>query len=532
MSQTLAPTGDAGGAAGPPADLAGVARSGSLATAGAVVAAAGGLLLTLVVGRGLGPDGAGLFFEAVAVFTIASSLATFGADTALLRFLSRARAHGRVAELRRILLVGVVPVVAGTLLVTAALWIWTPALVSLVIHGRPVDQAGQWFRYLLPFLVVGTLATTLAQATRSFGGVLPFVAVQNVLLPIGRPVLILIAVLLGWSALAVPLAWGALLIPALVVAAVTLARQVRRAERGGGTRPPARGTGEIAAEFWRFSAVRGLAAAVDLSLIWFDVLLIGAVRSTAEAGIYATASRFVISGTLVMQAMRLAIAPQISGLMSTGQTERAGRIYRVATLWIVLTSWPLYLALAAFGPLLLGLFGRDFTAAGPALTVLALAMLVNLGTGNVGTVLLMAGRSSWLLANKTAAVIANVVLNLLLVPAHGILGAAIAWAVAIAVDNLAAVLEVRYALGLHGYGRPTAGAALAAAVCFGAGGLLTRSAFGVTAVSLIGYLAVAGAIYAAVLFRWRRPLHLAGAGAELSRLLGRRPAAGRDEERA
>ncbi|MFC7645736.1 polysaccharide biosynthesis C-terminal domain-containing protein [Streptosporangium lutulentum] len=50
-----------------------------------------------------------------------------------------------------------------------------------------------------------------------------------------------------------------------------------------------------------------------------------------------------------------------------------------------------------------------------------------MAAGNVQTVLLMGGKSSWSLLNKVVALIATVVLTFLLVPLFGIVGAAVAW---------------------------------------------------------------------------------------------------------
>lgn len=505
-------------------DLAQVARGGSIATLGAITAAVGGLLLTVVVARGLGAAGAGLFFEAVAVFTIAQSIATLGADTGLMRALSRARAIGRARETRRLIVVAMVPVLIGSLALTTAVWWLSPRLLDLLAGGARAgqDQAEQYLHLMVPFLAVATTATVAAQATRSFGSVVGFVVVQNVLIPLGRPIGIGIAVLAGWSTLVMPLLWAVLFLPALLVAGLTLARQVRRVDMAvdvdsvaDADRP--RSLRRIAAEFWAFSAVRGVSTAIDVCLVWFDVLLVAAIRSPAEAGVYATASRFITSGTLVLQAMRLAIAPRISALLSTRQIDRAGRIYRVATLWIIVTSWPLYLALACFAPLLLDLFGADFGTGATALTLLALAMLVNLGTGNVGTVLLMAGRSSWLLLNKAVAVTVNVGLNLWLVPRYGIEGAAIAWGAAIAIDNLLALVQVRRGLGLRGYDSSTAWVGLLAALIYGGGGLLIRALLGVGWPTLTVYLLIGTAGYAAALWRFRARLELGEVAVALGR---------------
>ncbi|MCD5315351.1 oligosaccharide flippase family protein [Kineosporia babensis] len=496
-------------------DLAAVAKGGSIAAAGAVISAVGGLLLTIVVARGLGAAGAGLFFEAVAVFMIAQSLSTLGADTGLMRALSRARALGQAGETRRLIAVAMIPVALGSLLLAGLLWWLTPWLLDLLANGSSDHgRAEQYVHLMAPFLVVATTATVAAQATRAFGSVVGFVAVQNVLIPLGRPLGIGIAVLAGWTGLVVPLIWTLLFIPALLVAGWTLRRQVRRTDSDE-VHPP-RPLPQIAREFWAFSAVRGISAAIDVFLVWCGVLLVAAFLTPAEAGVYATASRFITSGTLVLQAMRLAIAPQISALMSTGQTERAGRIYRVATLWIVASSWPLYLALACFSGLLLDLFGPGFGVGATAMSILALAMLVNLGTGNVGTVLLMAGRSHWLLLNKSLAVVTMVGLNLWLVPRYGLEGAAIAWGAAMALDNLIAVVQVRWGLGLRGYNATTAWTCALAVIIYGGGGLLAKATIGEGYLALTAYLLAGTAAYAAVLWHFRARMELG----EITRKVG------------
>lgn len=490
-------------------DVVSLARGGTMAAAGAATAAMGGFVLTLVVARSLGSSGAGLFFEAVALFMICAGITTLGADTGTLRSLSRCRALGTLREIRTTLVVALAPVLVASLLVTIAAWLLAPQLTDLMSHGHGAASTERYLRVLLVFLTFGTLSTVVVQATRGLGGVLPFVAIQNVFLPIARPAAIGLSVAAGWSVLAVPIAWGVLFVPALIGGCVVLHHQYRGQVRLiTSSTPPPRPLRTIAGEFWRFSSVRGISATLDIGLVWFNVLLVGALTSTRDAGVYATASRFVLAGTIVLQAMRLAIAPQISGLMSTGQRERAASIYRVATIWVIAASWPLYLAMAVLSPRLLAFFGHDFTVGAQALTILALAMLVSLGTGNVGTVLLMAGKSSWVMANKVAALSVNVALNLLLVPQLGVNGAALAWAAAIAIDNLAALVEVRKGLGLHGYGRGSYVAAAVAVVCFGVWGLFVRTVLDLGNGAIAIYLGGACAVYALVLWRCRRSMFL------------------------
>ena len=122
-------------------------------------------------------------------------------------------------------------------------------------------------------------------------------------------------------------------------------------------------------------------------------------------------------------------------------TTRAGcdevrRIYAAATGWVVRLSLPAFVALLVFPDELLRLFGPDFAAGAAVTVILALGQLVNAATGPCGTLLNMSGRVALNMADNLAALVLNVLLNLWLIPAYGIVGAAVAWAVSLAAVNV------------------------------------------------------------------------------------------------
>jgi O-antigen/teichoic acid export membrane protein len=131
-----------------------------------------------------------------------------------------------------------------------------------------------------------------------------------------------------------------------------------------------------------------------------------------------------------------------------------------------------------------------------------------MATGPCSVVLVMAGKSSWSLLNSTVALAINVVLNVLLIPDLGMTGAGISWGVAMIVNNVAAIVQVRYFLGLSPVGPGFWMASIIAVACFGGIGILTRFGLGESFVALAAYLAVAGTCYLALLWRLRRRLRL------------------------
>jgi O-antigen/teichoic acid export membrane protein len=74
-------------------------------------------------------------------------------------------------------------------------------------------------------------------------------------------------------------------------------------------------------------------------------------------------------------------------------------------------------------------------------------MLVNVGLGNVQTLLLMSGKSGLHLIATVAGLATQVGLGFAIIPAHGVLGAAYAWAAGIVVENVIAAVAARRIIG-------------------------------------------------------------------------------------
>ena len=102
---------------------------------------------------------------------------------------------------------------------------------------------------------------------------------------------------------------------------------------------------------------------------------------------------------------------------------------------------------------LLHVFGEGFSSGATALAILALGQLVNIGTGTVAGLLAMVGRARMSVLNSVFFLGLSLVLDLLMIPPWGILGAAIANATSLAAVNLLRVIQVRQVLGILPYDR-------------------------------------------------------------------------------
>ncbi len=457
---------DAGG-------VGGAARGGLANVAGAGFAGVTGVLVTWLVARGLGAEQAGAFFAATAAFVLVGGVAKLGTQTGLVYWPARLRATDRAHLLGACLRIGLVPVTVLATVLAAAMWAFAPQLARLTAGdaGHVVADHTAGLRVLAVFLPLAALADALLTATRGYRIMRPTVMLERIL----RSALQLagvgaLAVATLWTSASLPayaLAWAAPYLPVVVLSGFALRRIYRAGKEG--TRPSrvVERTG-LRRDFWRFTGPRAVASVAQLALQRVDVLLVAALAGLAAAAIYAVAGRFVVLIQFANQGISQAVQPRLAESLATGDTAAANSLYRTATGWLVLVTWPINLIVVTFAPVYLGLFGDDYRAGASVVVVLACAMLVATGCGMVDMVLAMAGRTSWNLVNVLIALAVTIGLDVLLIPRYGALGAAIGLACAVTVNNLLPLVQVGRAVGLHPFGRGTLTAAALALVCFGA----------------------------------------------------------------
>lgn len=504
-----------------------IARGSALSGAGAVVAAVGGVALVLVITWAFRQELAGTFLAATALFMIVGSLAQLGTDVGLVRYLSADAATGQQHRLFQMLRISLLPVLTVAVLCAVALWYGAPRLADTI--GTPAVRAETIgvLRALTPFVPVSAVYGTLLAATRSRGSMRHTVLVDSVLRTGGQPILLGATVLLGWSASAAAVAWAVPYAVGVVVCCYVLfkqgrqataqRRQTNNAETADLEALPASAavsvetsSGAQFREFWAFTGARAVSGVV--AMIWrrFDVILVAALAGPAEAAIYGTAIRFLVLGALGIQAIQMTLSPQLSRLFAHDDIEGARQLYRTATLWMMIATWPIYIATGAAASLVIPIFGRedaDYSAGAPVVVVLSAAMLIATACGSVDAVLLMSGRSLLSLVNAVVTLLVNVVLDVILIPPFGIMGAAVGWACSIVVRNVMTTFQVNRLMRMSPFSRQAFYVAVVALLCFAiapATLALSDQPRWTLGVSLV----LGGLVYLGWLWRSRRALQL------------------------
>ena len=476
----------------------GLLRTGVVTFAGIAVGAAANLLLAQQVARGAGAAGTGLFFQAVALFAILSNALQLGADTALVRALSRRVALGDPGGLAAIVRGAVLPVAVIAGVLTVLVELAAAPLGALITPSDPA-YATHLIRILAPFLGAGALLPVVLGGTRGLGRTLPYTGLQNLALPLLRLVAVTSAIAAGLSIQWIAAAWAAALLPVAIAAGLVLRRQLRAL--------PSASSSVLAPEaFWRFALPRGASTVIERALDWAGVLVVLAVAGPVAGGVYAVVNRCVGAGAMIDQAARVVVGPRISRALALDDRAAASALFTDVTRALVAVGWPFYLLLAVFAPAVLGLFGPAFVAGAPAMRLVALAMMLATSAGMVQSVLLMGGRSRWQLRNRAIQLAVLLTATIVLVPRLGLLGAAIAWVAAIAVDTALAATQVALRMGIHGSLRAIAAPALLALAVVGGGAALAAQLLGQSPAVLLLAAAVLLPLHGGLLLVLRRPL--------------------------
>ena len=491
------------------AELGLLAHSGAWSFAGIVASSVLGFVLVLMVGRLVRVSNAGVFFVAIAIFTVLQIASQLGADAGLMRMIPQQLVEGRSQDLRSVIVLSVVPPVLVALALAAVLWVFAPQIAHVFIHGGQEHWGIPYLRYLAPLLPVATAMTLLLVAARGFGPIRPYVLIQNIFVPAARPALVAFGIFVGGlsTAMTLVVAWGAPLALGAAAALWVVISLVHHQHRRSRPLLPQRHAVDLSKEFWLFASPRGLSAVFQILLTWVDILMVGLFLSSRDVAVYTVASRYALIATFALQAMGVAIAPQVSRLFARNKRLEAQSVYRFSTGWIVLFSWPALILLAEFSGVFMRLFGAPYVAGATALAILSVGMLVYTATGPNALVLLMSGRSGWNLWTATLALALNVGLNLVLIRALGIEGAAISWTVTLCFASaFTAVILYRFER-ISPWSRPL-GAAVLATAGVAVAGLVGRLLLGDTVIGLVSSLVVGTALCALVAWSRRDTLNL------------------------
>ena len=178
-------------------------------------------------------------------------------------------------------------------------------------------------------------------------------------------------------------------------------------------------------------------------------LVVGTLDGPRAAGVYSVVEKGAELIVLVLVAANLPLAPAIARMHALHDLEGLQDVTERVARATLAVSAPIAAGFAIFPGIYLGIFGAGFHTGVTALTILALAQVVNAAAGPAGNVLIMTGHERAAVVGVGAGLVSNLVLGLVLVPWLGVTGGAIASASSLVLWNTTLLVLARQRAGVN-----------------------------------------------------------------------------------
>ena len=168
----------------------------------------------------------------------------------------------------------------------------------------------------------------------------------------------------------------------------------------------------------------GISGVLIISYARIDQIIVFVISGSGAAGLYGAVYNLIDQAHFVPASVLTSLSPVIAASWPADRTRLLRTSRLTAELLAVASLGGLAFAIAAAEPVVRLIFGPEFTAAAPALPVLAGAfILISFGYLN-WNLLVVLGLQRRLLRISVIALVVNLIGNLILVPLVGFMGAA------------------------------------------------------------------------------------------------------------
>jgi len=391
----------------------------------------------LLIGRYLGAGVYGEYVFILSFLTIFSILTKLGIDTGLVSFLSRDTVTQK--EKNSLVSFGLLFSVSIALVLIVLLSIFGDGIMKHLLNDF---SNGSLYYSMLPFILLISVKNILISVTNGYRRVRERIIVNNFFVPISR--LILVSLLI--FAFNVD-NFLAVVVPHYVYLTLSIIFLLYVVIKKGYI-------GKINKNFNNMTLVLFSLPLLFSSVIYtlsanIDKYMIGTLIDSTQVGIYRVALQIAGLSTFALVALNTIFGPMISKLYHNEEFSKMKNLYRNVTKWITLFNVSVLAFISLFGSDVLELFGKEFKAGYDALLVVTIGFFISSLVGSVGIINIMTEKQVVPLISNLTALIANVILNIILIGSYGIVGAAVATSVSFSIRNLINFIYMYSRLRMH-----------------------------------------------------------------------------------
>jgi O-antigen/teichoic acid export membrane protein len=302
--------------------------------------------------------------------------------------------------------------------------------IALILFQRP--ELGGLLRLVAVVIPFGALSELLVAQLVGFRALRYKLYARDLLGSLGLLVFLIILFRLSLEATGAILAYLASFLITGTVALLLLSQLMRRKGYAVSGRSSA-----VKGDILQFSWPLILTKLLMIVKNNFSSLWLGYALTADQVGLYGAV--FVMEPVLTVIPMSFSdiLLPSLSRSVAKGDLAASRSTYNTIRRWYIKLSVPLLLAVMVFPDAVIAVvYGNQYVESAAVLRLFCLAFLIPCLAGPWVMSLLSSGRTKAIMVTQIFGALLTIGFNLLLVPSYGILGAGIAYAVAIALPNL------------------------------------------------------------------------------------------------
>ncbi len=399
-----------------PRDLLTAAKGGGVSFAGRLFEYMTRFVFGILIARFLGVEQFGLYTLGVTVASMASNFTWLGLQTGMVRFLPPTIRENDKQSIWEIIQICVGLPAIFSFLLGIGIFLFAEPLATGMFHDPRMAAVLRIVSILVP---IETLAAMAYVITISFKQPKYSVIANNIITP-------LLKLLLGTALLVAGLSTQGVLIAQVIASVGGLVVMVHFVNTLFSLRRALGISGSYVGRLLRYSFPVYLGWVVTNLRSNFSTLLLGYLGLVAGVGQFTAASRFSTIGSMFYLSIGAISTPILADLHSQKKTALMKAYYQTTTRWLIIFNLPVFLTAILFARELLWIFGDDFTAGATSMMILAAGTLVYTGTGVGANILDMTDHPKVNTINSTLMIFVTTLLNVLLIPMWGVVGAAVA----------------------------------------------------------------------------------------------------------
>ena len=386
-----------------------------------------GFFYRLIVAR-IGPEQFGLLSLGLVIFGVIGIVSVLGTNEGVLRYASYYREKKDLARVKGTFLYSLRLTSLFSIILAILVFIFSDFISINIFHDERLSIILKIIAFAIPF---DSLRNIFYGMNKAYKEIRYYVISKNIIENLAKVIFTLILVYLGYGVLGAAIAYALAIFFSFAIILLYTEKKIFSIVSNKIT------TIYDKKQLLSYSIPLLFYYVVILAISWTDTLFLGIFRSAAEVGIYNAALPIALLVYVFPNALLALFVPVLTDLYARGDKEKFSLTYTTVTKWVFLINLIILSMLILFPKkILLTLFGADYISGYSVLVILSVANFLYALSLTQNQSLLVYERTKPISVITAIGAGINVILNVILIPVYGILGAGIATGIALAIMSI------------------------------------------------------------------------------------------------